>query len=226
MTYVLEGIDLVKVYKTGEVETVALRGVTIRVSPGEFVAIVGPSGSGKTTLLNLLGTLDKPTSGIVIIDGINVTLLPERKLIPIRRKKIGFVFQFHHLIPVLTAVENVELPMLIAGVPRKERRARALKLLEAVGLKGKENRYPHQLSGGEQQRVAVARALANNPKIVLADEPTGNLDSVNSERIAELFKRLKEEFGTAFVVSTHDPIVYERADRRVYIRDGKIIKED
>lgn len=223
---VLKAVNLVKVYQTGEVKTIALKGVSLEVEAGEFVAIVGPSGSGKTTLLNILGTLDKPTSGLVYIDGIEVSRLPERKLIPIRRHKIGFVFQFHHLIPVLTAIENVELPMMIAKKPKKERLERAKKLLEIVGLKGKEYRYPHQLSGGEQQRVAIARALANNPKIVIADEPTGNLDSVNSERIAELFRSLKEEFKTAFVVSTHDPIVYEKADRRVYIRDGKIIKED
>ncbi len=223
---ILEGKSLVKVYKTGEISFTALKGVDISVESGEFVAIVGPSGSGKTTLLNLLGTLDKPTSGVVIIDNINVSALPERKLIPIRREKIGFVFQFHHLVPVLTAIENVKLPMIIAGKWRGSRDERAKSLLDAVGLSGKYDRYPHQLSGGEQQRVAIARALANQPKVILADEPTGNLDSVNSRRIAELFKKLKEEFNTAFVVATHDPIVYELADRRIYIRDGKIVKEE
>ncbi|MEQ9715202.1 MAG: ABC transporter ATP-binding protein [Candidatus Asgardarchaeum sp.] len=218
--------ELVKIYRLGKVEIQALRGVSISCIRGEVVAVVGPSGSGKTTLLNLIGTLDKPTSGRVFIDGQEVTKLPEKELTKLRRKKIGFVFQFFNLIPVLTAFENVELPLLIAGVPKEEREKRARELLELVGLADRMNHKPDELSGGEQQRVAIARALANKPSLLLADEPTGDLDSETGMKVVTLMRDMvKHEHATAIMV-THDMEVAKIADRILKMRDGKIVGEE
>lgn len=214
-----------KTYHLGKVSVPALRGVNLALRRGEFVVIMGPSGSGKTTLLNLIGALDKPTKGKVYIDGEDLTTLNEGKLTQIRRHKIGFVFQFYNLIPVLTAFENVELPMLIAGKAKKERQERASRLLQMVGLADRAEHRPDELSGGEQQRVAIARSLANNPSIILADEPTGDLDSkTGREVILALHDAAKKENVTVVVV-THDPVVSERADRIFEMRDGQIIAE-
>lgn len=214
--------DILKVYKTGKVEVVALRGLNLKVRSGEFRAIVGPSGSGKTTLLSVIGGILKPTAGKVLVDGINIVDLPERKLVEYRRKHVGFVFQFFNLIPSLTAMENVELPMVLIGVPREKRKKRAKELLRLVGLEERANHFPSELSGGEQQRVAIAAALANDPPLILADEPTGELDSVTSIKIAELFQKLHKELNKTVIVVTHDIAVARVADRISRIIDGKI----
>ncbi len=216
--------DLIKVYKTGKVEVVALRGLNLRVEKGEFRAIVGPSGSGKTTLLNIIGGITKPTAGRVYVDGTNIVDLPEKKLVEYRRRKVGFVFQFFNLVPTLTALENVELPMVLAGIPREQRKSRAIKLLRLVGLESRANHRPSELSGGEQQRVAIAAALANDPPLILADEPTGELDSVTSLQIAELFRRLHKELNKTVIVVTHDISVARLADRISRIMDGVIVE--
>ena len=216
--------DLIKVYKTGKVEVVALRGLNLRVEKGEFRAIVGPSGSGKTTLLNIIGGITKPTAGRVYVDGTNIVDLPEKKLVEYRRRKVGFVFQFFNLVPTLTALENVELPMVLAGIPREQRKSRAIELLRLVGLEGRANHRPSELSGGEQQRVAIAAALANDPPLILADEPTGELDSVTSLQIAELFRRLHKELNKTVIVVTHDISVARLADRISRIMDGVIVE--
>ncbi|RLG50407.1 MAG: macrolide ABC transporter ATP-binding protein [Thermoproteota archaeon] len=217
--------DLVKVYKLGKVEIPALRGVSLDIEEGEFLGIFGPSGSGKSTLLHLIGVLDLPTSGRVIIEGVDVSKLNEDKRAELRAKKIGFVFQFFNLIPRLNALENVALPMAFMGVPRSERRERALKLLDLVDLRDRWNHKPNELSGGEEQRVAIARALANDPSIILADEPTGNLDSKTGKEIVNLFKRLNEEEGKTIVIVTHDQTIAEVCRRIIYLRDGVIYKE-
>ncbi|WP_297063374.1 ABC transporter ATP-binding protein [Thermococcus sp.] len=219
---VLKAENLYKTYRTGKISVPALRGASIEVYEGEFLAIIGPSGSGKTTLLNILGLLDVPDSGEVIIDGISVRGLDDDGLSEIRLRKIGFVFQHYNLIPILTALENVELPMILAGVPLKKRIERARELLRIVGIPYLEEYKPTEMSGGQQQMVAIARALANEPKIVLADEPTGNLDTKASEEVVNLMKRLNRERGTAFVVVTHDMDVARKADRVLKIRDGKL----
>ncbi|WP_056934390.1 ABC transporter ATP-binding protein [Thermococcus barophilus] len=220
---VLETVNLVKNYYIGrKIVVPALRGVSLKIYEGEFVAIIGPSGSGKTTLLNMLGLLDRPTSGKVYIDGIDVSNLNDNQLSEIRLRKIGFVFQYYNLVPILTALENVELPMLLAGVPRKKRIKRAKELLKSVGLEKFMHHKPNEMSGGQQQRVAIARALANDPSIVLADEPTGNLDTQTSKEIIALMKRINLERGTTFVIVTHDVEVAKEAERILQIRDGKI----
>ena len=214
--------DVTKVYRIGEVETHALRGVTLDIGDGEFTAIVGPSGSGKTTMLQLMGCLDRPSGGRVHINGQDVTRLNPNKRADLRKGTIGFVFQFFALIPGLTAYENVELPLLLAGAKKAERRERVNELLEAVGISDRARHRPDQMSGGEQQRVAVARALATRPVLVLADEPTANLDTENGRQIMEIMVRLNEETGTTFIFATHDPRVVAFARRMVELRDGRI----
>ncbi|MDH5815191.1 MAG: ABC transporter ATP-binding protein [Candidatus Nezhaarchaeota archaeon] len=218
----VETINLSKVYRRGKVEVPALVDVNLQVTSGEIVGIVGPSGSGKTTLLNLIGGLDKPTKGKIFVNDVDVTSLNERELAEYRLKMVGFVFQFYNLIPTLTALENVELPMALAGVPKSERRKRAFELLEMVGLEARASHKPDELSGGEQQRVAIARALANNPAIVLADEPTGDLDSKSARSLMNLVRRLNKENGQTFIIVTHDPIVVDACTRVYSIRDGRI----
>ncbi len=213
-----------KVYPMGEVNVPALRGIDLTIRPGEFVAIMGPSGSGKSTLMHLLGCLDLPSDGIVQLDGHDVTKLDEDTVAQIRGKKIGFVFQTFNLIPTLTALENVELPLFFQGVPRAERRARAIELLRKVGLEGRAHHKPAQLSGGERQRVAIARALANDPEIILADEPTGNLDSESGQAILDLLAQLHRE-GKTIILVTHNPEAAAYAQRIVRIKDGRLVEE-
>jgi putative ABC transport system ATP-binding protein len=222
---VLKLENLSKFYVLGKRRVQALSGVNLQVNKGEFVAIMGPSGSGKTTLLNVLGCLDKPTSGRVLLDGVNIAKLPETELYKIRRNKIGFVFQTFNLLPYLNARENVELPMECAKKSKSERRRRASKLLEMVGLSGREEHRPQRLSAGEQQRVAVARALANDPAIILADEPTGNLDSKNKQELVKLLANLNLNQGTTIIVVTHDGQVAAHTERMFLLKDGKILKE-
>ena len=217
-------IELREVSKTvmsGSEPLTILQPLTLRVHRGKFVAIVGPSGSGKSTLLGLIAGLDAPSSGSVMIDGTDITRLGEDDLAKLRGEKIGFVFQFFHLIPSLTAYENVAVPMEIAGAPEIRRRAEAL--LEEVGLTGRSHHYPTQLSGGEQQRVALARALANDPPIVLADEPTGNLDTANGRHIMELLRNIHQVRGTTIVLVTHDTELAAIADTRLIMRDGRVV---
>jgi putative ABC transport system ATP-binding protein len=214
--------DVTRVYHIGEVETRALRGVTLTIGDGEFTAIVGPSGSGKTTMLQLIGCLDKPTTGTVRVKGQDVTRLNANKRADLRKGTIGFVFQFFALIPGLTAYENVELPLLLTGEKAKARRERVNELLEAVGLSERAGHRPDQMSGGEQQRVAIARALATHPLLVLADEPTANLDTENGRQVMEIMQRLNQETGTTFVFATHDPRVIPFARRVVELRDGRV----
>jgi putative ABC transport system ATP-binding protein len=222
----MEAIQLehvAKVYHIGAVETQALKDVNLSIAEGEFAALVGPSGSGKTTLLQLIGCLDKPDRGTVHIQGQDVTRLSANQRADLRRERIGFIFQFFALVPVLTAYENVELPLLLSGVKPKERRERVMGLLEAVGVSHRAGHRPDQMSGGEQQRVAIARALAPRPVLVLADEPTANLDTANGQQAMEIMRRLNEETGTAFVYATHDPRVVAFAQRVVKMRDGSIV---
>jgi putative ABC transport system ATP-binding protein len=222
---VVELENLEKSYRLGKVTVNALRGVTLTLRQGEFMVIMGPSGSGKTTLLNIIGTLDKPTSGRALVDGEDITGMNDGQLTKLRRHKIGFVFQFHNLIPVLTAMENVELPLMTAGVNRKGSRDRATELLSRVGLQDRTGHLPDELSGGEQQRVAIARALANHPRIVLADEPTGDLDMKTGFEIVQLLHSLAKQESSSVVVVTHDPVVAERADRLIEMRDGKMTEK-
>jgi len=214
--------NVTRVYKIGTVETQALRGVSLSIENGEFAALVGPSGSGKTTLLQLLGCLDRPTSGRVLINGKDVSQLTRNQRADMRRGTIGFIFQFFALIPTLTAYENVELPLLLTGKPPAERKERVTGLLESVGLPERANHRPDQLSGGEQQRVAVARALAGSPSMILADEPTANLDTANGEAVMETMVRLNKETGVTFIFATHDPRVIKYARRVITLRDGVI----
>ncbi|MEM3010581.1 MAG: ABC transporter ATP-binding protein [Candidatus Bathyarchaeia archaeon] len=222
MATVLEAKDVHKSYRMGKVLVSALRGVTLEIEEGEFIAIFGPSGSGKSTLLHILGGLDKPDKGDVFVDGINLATLDDNERADIRLHKIGFVFQFFNLLPRLTALRNVELPLSFADVPESESVRRAREMLELVGLKDRIYHRPTELSGGEQQRVAIARALINQPKIILADEPTGNLDTTTGWEIVRLMKRLNEEKRQTFVIVTHDPSVAETADRIIYLKDGSV----
>ncbi len=216
--------NVTRIYKTGKVETHALRGVSLSIESGEFAALVGPSGSGKTTLLQLIGCLDKPTSGRVYVSGKDVSQLNRNQRANMRRGTIGFIFQFFALIPTLTAYENVELPLLLNGHSSSERRARVMQLLESVDLTERAFHRPDQLSGGEQQRVAVARALATQPTLVLADEPTANLDTPNGKQVMETMTRLNQETGVTFVFATHDPRVIQYARRVITLRDGVIVE--
>jgi putative ABC transport system ATP-binding protein len=215
-----------RIYRLGEIETRALDGVSLKIEEGEFITLVGPSGSGKTTLLQLMGCLDKPTSGTVKVGGQDVTHMKANPRADLRREKIGFIFQFFALVPMLTAFENVELPLLLNNVPTKERRERAMGLLDSVGLADRSHHRPDQLSGGEQQRVAIARALSHNPLLVLADEPTANLDTDNGAQAMGIMQRLNEETGTAFIFATHDPRVVAYGRRVIELRDGKVKNGD
>jgi len=217
--------DLVKVYSLGEVEVQALRSVSLLVERGEFVAIMGASGSGKSTFMNILGFLDQPTSGKYLLEGINGEHLSRDELAEIRNRKIGFVFQGFNLLSRTSAVENVELPLTYAGTQTSKKKEMAQKALSEVGLEGREHHHPSQLSGGEQQRVAIARALVNQPSILLADEPTGNLDSKTSEEIMSIFQRLNRELGITIIMITHEPDIARFAKRNILFRDGKIVDD-
>ena len=214
--------DLMKVYKRGQKEVIALRGVDFEVQQGEFLSIIGPSGSGKSTLLKMLGALDKPTAGIVLYDGHSVTMLDDRRAMLYRRQKVGFIWQVGNLVPGLTALKNVTLPMKLAGAPSKKADARARMLLDTMGLGPRVEHKPNQMSGGENQRTAICVALANNPELLLGDEITGELDSETTEMVMQSLKMTNEEFGTTVINVTHNPIVAEYADRVLRIRDGLI----
>ena len=219
-------INATRDFKIGEVETHALRGVNLSIENGEFTALVGPSGSGKTTLLQLIGLLDQPTTGQVFIDGKDATRLNRNQRADLRKGTIGFVFQFFALIPTLTAYENVEMPLLLNGTKAAERKARVNEMLEAVGLADRAHHRPDQLSGGQQQRVAVARALSMHPTVILADEPTANLDTENGKQVMDIMAKLNKETGTTFVFATHDPRVIKYASRVVTLRDGLIVENN
>ncbi len=225
MPPLLELRDVWKCYRLGDVEVQALRGVSTDVAAGEFVAVMGASGSGKSTFMNIVGCLDQPTRGTYRLDGTRVSSLSSDERATIRNRQIGFVFQSFNLLPRTTALENVELPLVYAGVPFAEQRERARAVLAAVGLAGREHHHPSQLSGGQQQRAAIARALVNNPSLLLADEPTGNLDSEASREIMELFTALHREQGITIVLVTHEPDVAEYADRRLTFRDGHLVAD-
>jgi len=220
---VIDMRSVTKIYTMGETEIKALAGVTMTIDKGEFVSIVGPSGSGKSTLLNIIGCIDTPTGGEMFLDGELVSKLNDRALTKIRLHKIGFIFQQFYLIPTLKALENIELPMKEARVPKEQRIARARHLLAQVGLSDRERHYPSQLSGGEQQRVAIARALANRPSLLLADEPTGEIDTDTSEKIVSLLKKLNTEEGVTVIIVTHDPKIAQHAQRIITIEDGRIV---
>jgi putative ABC transport system ATP-binding protein len=223
---ILEARHLRKVYDTRGVKTVALDDVDLTIAEGEFTALAGPSGSGKTTLLNLFGALDSPTAGAVLLDGEDLGTLGASRLAELRLRKLGFVFQAYNLIPVLSARENVEFVMELQGVPGRERRAKALALLAEVGLDELADKRPLEMSGGQQQRVAVARAIASEPRVVLADEPTANLDSETAGRLLDLMQRLNGARGITFLFSTHDPLVIDKARRTVRLRDGRVIEDE
>lgn len=221
---IVEAINVTKTYMLGKVPVEALRGVNLKVETGDFVAILGPSGSGKSTMLNLIGALDKPTSGTLLIDGVDISKLNDNQLAELRLK-IGFVFQFFNLIPRLTAKDNVELSMSIANMAKAQRKKRAIELLETVGLKDRINHKPAELSGGQQQRVAIARALANNPKFLLLDEPTGNVDSKTASEVLTLIKKLNVENNVSIIIVTHDQHLAREARRTVQMFDGEITSE-
>jgi putative ABC transport system ATP-binding protein len=214
--------DVKKAYRMGEVSVPALCGVSFQVDDGEFVTIFGPSGSGKSTLLHLIGALDRPDEGEIFIENLNLSKISDDRLAELRLSKIGFVFQFFNLLPRMTALANVELPLLIAGASEKEAQSKAKEMLRLVGLQTRLNHRPFEMSGGEQQRVAIARALINSPRIVLADEPTGNLDTKTGLEIVQLMKTLNQEKRQTFIVITHDPSIAETADRIVYLKDGLV----
>jgi len=217
--------DVKKTYRSGPIEVPALRGITLQVAHGEFLAIAGPSGCGKTTLLNIIGGLDRADTGEVLVEGKNLQLLSTGELARLRLQRLGFVFQAYNLLPVLTALENAEFTLLLQGVPAEQRKERVQKLFSEIGLAGLENRRPGHLSGGQQQRVAVARAMVTEPALILADEPTANLDSVTATALLEVMEQLNRAHGTTFVYATHDPQVMERARRLIRLRDGQIASD-
>ncbi|MGQ9888395.1 MAG: ABC transporter ATP-binding protein [Aggregatilineales bacterium] len=225
LTPVIRVTALTRELPMGKITVHALRGVDLTVYPGEMVSIVGPSGSGKSTLLGLIGGLDSPTHGTIEIDGVDITRMNEDRLTEIRNEKIGFIFQFFNLIPTLTALENVALPIQFARKPRFRPEARARELLEMLGVGDRLHHRPAELSGGQQQRVAIARALANNPPLILADEPTGNLDSESGQLVLDALKRIQREAGTTVVIVTHDPDIAQVADRTVRLVDGRIVHD-
>jgi putative ABC transport system ATP-binding protein len=225
MKSVIELQNVDKVYRMDEVEVSALKNISLKVRENEFIAVKGPSGSGKSTLLHIIGCLDRPTRGKVILDGVNVSGLNDTELARLRGRKIGFVFQFFNLYPTLTALENIELPMVIAEENKRKRRERALELLKAIGIEKRADHLPSQLSGGERQRVAIARALANDPPLILADEPTGNLDSKSGREILTILKNLQEKENKTVVMVTHEEHIAKYAERIVYLKDGEIVKE-
>jgi len=221
---IVEAQELVKIYPMGKLEVQALRGVTLSIEPGAFISVMGPSGSGKSTLLNILGCMDRPSKGTVLLDGVDLGKVKPRQLPKIRREKVGFVFQQYHLLAHMTALENVMLPLRYASVSRREARKRANAVLEQVGLGDRTHHRPTEMSGGQQQRVAIARALVNRPAIVLADEPTGNLDSKSGDEILNLLRALNET-GQTFIIVTHDPHVAERTSRTIHLLDGMVESE-
>jgi len=216
--------NVTKIFKIGKLETQALRGVSLSIESGEFTALVGPSGSGKTTLLQLIGCLDQPTSGRVFINGKDISQLNRNQRADTRRGTIGFIFQFFALIPTLSAYENIELPLLLTGVSAAERHQRVTQLLEAVELSDRSHHRPDQLSGGQQQRVAIARALSTKPALILADEPTANLDTPNGKQVMDIMTRLNQETGVTFIFATHDPRVIQYARRVITLRDGLVVE--
>ena len=222
----IEAKEISRIYKIGDIEVNALRGVSLSIEKGDFVSVMGPSGSGKSTFMNILGCLDKPTDGKYFLDEIDVSRFNKNELAGIRNKKLGFVFQSFNLLPRTTAIENVELPMLYNGISAKERRAKAVASLEAVGLKGRERHNPNQLSGGEQQRIAIARAIVNNAPIILADEPTGNLDTKTSAEIMNLFVNLNKESKITIIIVTHEQDIAAYSRRIVRFLDGKIVSDE
>jgi putative ABC transport system ATP-binding protein len=225
MNHVIEIENLVKDYRLGDIPVHVLKGISLQIDRGDFVAIMGPSGSGKSTLMNIFGCLDKPTSGTYRLDGTSVGDLSRDQLAEIRNQKIGFVFQQFNLLARTTALENVELPLLYTMTPPRERRERALRALHAVGLAGREEHQPSQLSGGQQQRVAIARALVNNPSIILADEPTGALDSRTSVEIMAIFQKLNRDSGITMIVVTHEPDIASYANRNIHFKDGRLQRD-
>jgi len=222
---VFRAVALAKRYRLGDSEVAALAGIDLEIAPGELAIVAGPSGSGKSTLLHLLGALDAPDAGRVEVEGHDLAGLSERERTLLRRRRLGFVFQAFHLVPVLTALENVEYPLLIDGVRGPERRRRAAEALDAVGLGGRLGHRPDRLSGGERQRVAIARALVHRPAAVIADEPTGNLDSANAAAMIELMARMNRQLGTTFLLASHDPALIERAPRRIRLTDGRVAED-
>jgi putative ABC transport system ATP-binding protein len=220
--WVVDAKDITKVYQMGEVEVHALRGLSVKIAPGEVLSIMGPSGSGKSTLMNILGCLDRPTSGEYSLNGESVATLTDDQLADIRNRGVGFVFQSFNLLPRQTALANVELPMRYAELNGRNRKDVATEALEAVGLGGRIRHRPNELSGGEMQRVAIARALVNNPAIIMADEPTGNLDTKAGDEIMNLLRKLNEDRGTTLIIVTHDPEIADLTDRIISLRDGRI----
>ncbi len=213
--------NLIKVYRRGTIEVIAIRDISLRIENGEFVMLIGPSGSGKTTFLHLLGGIDRPTAGKIIVNGKNIAMMNDKELTEYRKREVGMVFQFFNLVPTLNALENVMLPMQFAGLGVTERKKRAKELLEKVGMLSREKHYPDEMSGGEQQRVAIAVALANDPSLILADEPTGELDTETGLKIIELFKELNDD-GKTVIIATHDMRLLKYASRVLKIEDGKI----
>lgn len=223
---IIEAKDITKVYRLGDIDVHALRGVSLTINRGEFVAIMGPSGSGKSTFMNILGCLDKPSNGEYLLEDIDIGNLDRDKLAAIRNKKIGFVFQVFNLLPRTSAIENVELPLLYDGIPARERREKALEALNKVGLEGRGDHHPNQLSGGQQQRVAIARALVNNAPIILADEPTGNLDTKTSAEIMEIFVKLNTQSNITIILVTHENDIAAYSRRIIRFLDGKVVSDE